>query len=109
MSCSIRSISLKGAAVAASLGCAAILAAAAPAHAEAWIQFGITAPSPPPVIVAPPPAYGYVYSYPYGYAYPETYYTAPVYSYGRYYVRDRDDRHDRRPVGDWDHWHGDDD
>lgn len=98
-----------GAVVAGAIGLASI-AATKPAHADAWIQFGIVAPTlPPPAVVvpAPPPPPAYVYS-PYGYAYPAPAYAVPTYSYReRRYVYGRYDWHDRRgrERDDW----GDDD
>lgn len=75
---------VKAAALAAALGLVAVAATARPAHADAWIQFGVVgfAP-PPPVVVAPsPPPPAYVYSYPYAYPYPAPYYAAQGYGYG---------------------------
>jgi hypothetical protein len=107
MSSLARSFPVSRAALAAALGLVAMGVTAMPAHADAWIQFGVVGVAPPPVVVAPsplpPPAYGYVYSYPYAYAYPSPYYAVPSYgyaapfnAYGRYHWhhrhwRDRDD------------------
>ena len=106
MSSLARSSHVGAVVLAATVGLAAMAVSATPAHADAWIQFGIVAPSlpPPPVVVAPspppPPVYGYAYSYPYpypyaySYSYPYPYYAVPSYGYGRFY------RHHR---GDWRH------
>lgn len=101
-----RTSQITGAALIAALGFSSLMAK--PANADAWIQFGVVAPSPPPAVVVapPPPAYGYAYSAPYGYSYQPPYYAGPryrvevpAYVYGRdrwrnHHGRDRDDWHD---------------